>query len=232
MGREVWIYQLDYPTLEQAIECIRDSWSASEKSRDSDLSILWENANSAAIKTTQELWHLLEDISGLENGQDTLDFMDWGIHLLFESTTKSAANSFMYQFYTFTDEMVKCQDASRDHYGSVLEVDTFLQFLDYLIILCQKAGTLPLKLLPVECSLPSDKINTIALYYDTGHPLMQLIKGQLVNIKRMYDTIPDPVSLPPELDLVIRKNWIIERCLYMREMVSETLSNIFILDSV
>lgn len=232
MGREVWIYQLDYPSLEQAIGRIRDSWSASEESRDSDLSILRGNANSVAIKTTQELWHLLEDISRLENSQDTLDFMDWGIHLLFESTTKSAANSFMYQFYTFMDEMEKCQDAFRDHYGSVLEVDIFRQFLDYLIILCQKACTLPLKLLPVECSPPSDKINTIALHYDTGDPLMQLIKDQLVNIQRMYDTVPDPVSLPPELDLVIRKDWMIERCLYMQEMVSGSLSNIFILDSV
>ncbi len=232
MGREVWIYQLDYPILKQAIERKRDYWSALEKSRNSNLSILRENANSTVIKTSRELWYLLEDVSLLQHDQDQLNFTDWGIHLLFESPTKSAANSFMYQFYTFTDEMVKCHNTPRDHYGSVLKVDIFRQFLDYLIILCQKASTLPLKRLPVEFTPPTEKINGIILHYDTQHPIMQLIEGQLENIQRMYNLDPKPVSLPPELDLVIRKDFVIDHCLRMHEMVSETQSNIFILDSV
>lgn len=233
MGREVWIYQLEYAKVEQGMKQNQVYMSALKSRPDLVRNGGRESENSALIKTTEELWHLLEDISLLENCKDQRDFPEWGIHLLFESQTKSAANSFLYQFYTFIDEMKLVPPFySRDHYGSVLDVDTFLQFLEYLIVLCQKAGTLPLELLPLECTPPSEKINKIISQYDDQDPFIQLITRQLENIQRAYDTDPQPASLPPELDLVIRKDWMIECCLDMQKMVSDSLSNIFILDSV
>ncbi len=233
MGREVWIYQLDYPKIHEGFKRFREYLPAFKKRADRDLNNWIGNANSIQIKTAEDLWNLLEDINMLENDQDQMDFPEWGIRLLFESPTKSAANSFMYQFYTFMDELELVDDIDfRDDYGSVLDVDTFRLFLDYLIILCQKAGALPLKDLQVEFTPPSNKIAKIASHYGTEDPIIQLIIHQVQNIQSVYDADPQPASLPPELDLVIRKDFVIENCLRMQEMVSDSQSNIFILDSV
>lgn len=246
MGREIWIYQLTNEKAKTGLRKLLNGESGLNNSFQSFLNRR-NNAEILNLKHTHlniispellfELTYWLSEEIGL-NDEEVNRFLtdEFGISLIFESTTKSEANGFIIFYYTYLDSIHENNKSHKiSESGIITDSSKFVDFLDYFILFLHEINLLSGGYINYSKEMKS-KIDDLFIKKKKDEDFINQLKMEL----KKFNSLITPSSgnavdivhrTYPELEIFNRSFEYLSKSLYMKRRIKNMREHIIIVDS-
>lgn len=245
MGREVWIYKLKNEKAKTGLRKLLGSefgfsysFENFLKSRQNEEILL--SIHKCLIITPELLFEitywLSEEIGLNDKEQDYFLTNEIGTSLIFESSTKSEANSFMIFYYNHLDSIQENKESLKiSESGIITDSYQFVYFLDYFILFLYEINILNdgNNEYSIEMNREIDKI-----YIDRNKDanFINLLKSELSKFKSLFALRSgNPIDINPrtytDLELIHRNFEFLRKSINMKRKTENKNTKIIIIDS-
>ncbi|MEZ4920355.1 MAG: hypothetical protein R2792_14730 [Saprospiraceae bacterium] len=245
MGREVWIYKLKNEQVKNGLQRLSSNefgfnytFENSIKDRQTVdvLNFLNKENNTVTPELLFEITYWLSEQIGLQDIEKDLFLnSELGISQIFESNTKSEANSFMIAYYNYLDSIEQSESSCKFFdSGIVTNTEAFLEFLNFFILLLNKINTL--KNEPNKYTQEmNNEVNAAKKEKNADTGFKDILNSEFKLFRSLYESTfeneqSSDLNNYPEFELIIRNFELLSKAIEMkRQIKNESMHNTIVL---